>query len=98
MSLHPVAPVLNAVTLAADHDHDHDGHEGHTHTPPGELASTALWSGLVMVFALLAGVGLVVGARVLRRRAAGRRKPCPGCGLYYEADEAGACPSCGRKR
>ena len=97
MSLNPAAPVLNAVTLAADHDHDHD-HEGHTHTPPGELASTTLWSGLVMVFALLAGVGLVVGARVLRRRAAHNRKPCPGCGLYYEADEAGACPSCGRKR
>ena len=96
MSLNPSAPVLSAVALAADHDHD--GHEGHSHNPPGELASTALWSGLVMVFALLAGVGLVVGARLLRRRAERRRKPCPGCGLYYAAGETAICPSCGRKR
>lgn len=77
---------------AAEH-----GHEGHSHTTPEEIAATALWSALALVFVLLAAAGLLLGAGWLRRRAQASRAPCPGCGLYYEPGKDAVCPACGRR-
>ena len=87
------APV---VAIAAEHEHEGQGEAGHSHMSEEQFLSTGLWSGLAVVIVLALAAGLLIGARVLRRRAQ-RRRPCPDCGLFFDPARDPACPSCGRK-
>ncbi len=68
----------------------------HSHTTTGEWLSTALLSGLAVLFVLVVGGALVAIAALARRRAA-RRRPCPDCGLFYDPGKTPACSGCGRE-
>lgn len=69
---------------------------GHDHSTAGEGLSTALLSGLAILFVLVVGGALVAVAALARRRAA-RRRPCPGCGLFYDPGKTPVCSGCGRE-
>jgi hypothetical protein len=85
----PPAPVA----LVAAHPESGE-HEGHEHTSTSEWLSMGLWSGLALILVVGLALGLVLGARVMRKRAA-RRVPCPGCGLYLDPETEPVCPACG---
>jgi hypothetical protein len=67
----------------------------HTHTSVREWLSTALWAGLALVLTALAVAGLLIGSRLLARRGAKLRRPCPECGNFYDQSGEGVCPQCG---
>ena len=73
---------------------EHDVHEGHSHTSTGEWLAMGLWSGLALVLIAALVLGLVVGARVLRRQAAAR-VPCANCGTFLDPARDRVCPTCG---
>ena len=81
-------------TSAAGHD-DHD-HDEHSHSTTSEWLSMGLWSGLVLALVGALALGLLLGARVIRRRAA-QRVPCPNCGLYLDPLSEKVCPACGHR-
>jgi hypothetical protein len=74
---------------------DHDEPEGHSHTSTGEWLAMGLLSGLALVLIAALVLGLVVGARVLRRQAASR-VPCANCGTFLDPARDRVCPTCGR--
>jgi len=86
-----MADVLPLVQARAEHADDSE----HNHTSAGEWLSMGLWSGLALVLIAALVLGLVLGARVMRRRAA-QRIPCKGCGTYFDPAEDEACPACGK--
>ena len=75
--------------------HDQGGDDGHGHTTAGEWLSMGLWSGLALVLVAALVLGLLLGARVIRRRAA-RQVPCGNCGVFFDPAEDPVCPACGR--
>ncbi len=75
--------------------HVHDDTCGHDHLSTGERLSMGLWSGLALALAAIVALGLVLGAKLVRRRAAAR-VPCPGCGTFFDPAGGAPCPSCGR--
>ena len=72
------------------------GGRGYGQSTAGEGLSTALLSGLAVLFVLVVGGALVAVAALARRRAA-RRRPCPGCGLFYDPGKTPVCSGCGRE-
>lgn len=90
----PVMAGLSALAAAGEHGGHDEG--GHQHTSPDEWLSMGLWSGLALVVMVVLVLGMIFGARMLRRKAASR-VPCQGCGLYLDPAVDAVCPSCGRR-
>ncbi|HOX05858.1 MAG TPA: hypothetical protein PK280_05610 [Planctomycetota bacterium] len=76
-------------------EHVHDEQCGHDHDYSRSEMSAGLWSALAMVIMAVLVVAIIVGARMMRRRSAGR-VPCGNCGLFLEPDRDDVCPSCGK--
>jgi hypothetical protein len=69
----------------------------HEHSHKGSEQSVALWTGIVVLSAVVV-VGLLLGAKLLAGLSAGQSRPCPGCGRFYDPKAEPACPFCGAGR